>query len=79
MSLFRRVHYRRFHCSPMLVMVILATVARIYCLWFKFTENCIGAKVFMDMTNEDIDSKELNFSFGGKLVLKRLKKAISKI
>ena len=30
------------------------------------TDSGIGAKVFTEMTNEDIDDKELNFSFGGR-------------
>ena len=37
-------------------------------------ENAIGARVFVKyMTEADIDSSELNFTFGGKKVLKRLK------
>ena len=37
------------------------------------TDNGIGAKVFTELTNVDIDDKEdLGFSFGGRKVLKRV-------
>ena len=36
------------------------------------TANGIGANVFTEMTNEDIDDKELNFSFGGRIALKKV-------
>ena len=32
----------------------------------------------MEMTDEDIDDKELGFSFGGKKILKRVLKTLSK-
>ena len=41
-----------------------------------FVDNCIGAQAFMEMTDEHIDSKELGFTFGGKLVLKRVLKTL---
>ena len=43
-----------------------------------FIENGIGAKGFMDLTSEDIDDKELGISFGGRRVLKRILKTVSK-
>ena len=36
------------------------------------TDNGIGANVFTEMTNEDIDDKELNFNFGGRIALKKV-------
>lgn len=36
------------------------------------TDNGIGANVFTEMTSEDIDEKELNFSFGGRIALKKV-------
>lgn len=47
-----------------------------YCL--HCSDNGIGAKVFViDITEADIDSQELGFSFGGRRVLKRILKVYS--
>ena len=47
-------------------------------LLIQFADNCIGAQAFMEMTDEDIDGKELDFSFGGKKILKRVLKTLSR-
>ena len=38
----------------------------------KFVGNCIGAKVFSEMTEEEMDDPSLGFSFGGKKLLKKI-------
>ena len=48
-------------------------------IMIQLADNCIGAQAFMEMTDEDIDDKELGFSFGGKKILKRVLKTLSKI
>ena len=47
-------------------------------IMIQFADNCIGAQAFTEMTDEDIDDKELGFSFGGKKILKRVLKILSK-
>ena len=39
-------------------------------------DNCIGAQAFMELTDEYIDGKELGFTLGGKLILKRVLKTL---
>ena len=39
---------------------------------YNDADNGIGAKVFTELTNEDIDDEDLGFSFGGRKVLKRI-------
>ena len=39
---------------------------------YNDVDNGIGAKVFTKLTNEDIDDKDLGFSFGGRKVLKQI-------
>ena len=35
-------------------------------------DNGIGANIFTELTNDDINDKDLGFSFGGKKVLKNV-------
>ena len=39
------------------------------CYYLNFVENCIGAKVFSNLTEEEINDPSLDFSFGGKKLL----------
>lgn len=61
-------------CSKLMGMVLCTCVMfellMILCIYD--TDNGIGAKVFTELTNEDIDDKDLGFSFGGRKVLKRV-------
>ena len=64
-------------CSKLMGMIVVVQLLFIivYLIILKFnydTDNGIGAKVFTEMTNEDIDDKELNFSFGGRKALKKV-------
>ena len=56
----------------------MLTVIHAYCLLIFFADNGIGAQAFMEMTDADIDNKELGFTFGGKIILKRVLKTLSK-
>ena len=42
------------------------------------TDNGVVAKVFLELTDEDIEDKQLNISFGGKKILKKLIKQLKK-
>ena len=41
-------------------------------VYYKLVDNCIGAKAFSDLTEEDVDDPSLGFSFGGKKLLKKI-------
>ena len=43
-----------------------------YCYCLNFADNCIGANVFSDLTEEDVNDPSLDFSFGGKKLLKKI-------
>ena len=38
----------------------------------NFVGNCIGAKVFSEMTEEEVNDPSLGFSFGAKKILKKI-------
>lgn len=41
-----------------------------------FTDNGINAKAFLQLSDSHIDSKQFAITFGGKLILKKLLKAL---
>lgn len=48
-------------------------------LWLKLIlDNCVGAKVFLNLTDEDIASGDLRLTFGGKRALKPVLKSLKK-
>ena len=40
--------------------------------WLNFVDNDIGAKVFSQMTEEELNDPSLGFSFGVKKILKMI-------
>ena len=61
------------HMSKHLTIMILfqrATAILLLCL--NFIDNCIGAKVFSEMTEEEVNDPSLGFSFGAKKILKKI-------
>ena len=55
----------------------MLTVIPAYCLLI-FADNGIGAQAFTEMTDTDIDDKELGFTFGGRKILKQVLQTLSK-
>ena len=43
------------------------------------TDNGIIAKAFLELTEDDIENQQLNISFGGKKILKKLLKQLKKV
>ena len=43
------------------------------------TDNGIVAKVFLELTEDDIEGPQLNITFGGKKILKKLLKQLKKV
>ena len=50
-----------------------------YCKSSYFTtDNGIVAKAFLELTEDDIENQQLNITFGGKKILKKLLKQLKK-